>query len=129
MSVKHALDVTRNHPDLPKNSEPLQELLRACAACLISCNSCSDACLTHGMAGCVRTCRTHAAICTATLEVLTQVGNTHNGVKAAQVRACLESASVCKTECEQHDHAHCATCAEICGWCVEACTAWLDTNG
>ena len=127
MSVKHAVDVTRAHPDLPEGSDALTECLRACAACVVSCAGCADACLSEegDMTECIRSCTACAAICTATVRVLSQVGYADNDVTYAQVRASKLAAQRCQEICSSHDDEHCKTCAEICGWCVDACDAVL----
>lgn len=122
-------DILSSHPakdtfDLPQ----LRAAIDAASRCASSCASCADACL-HGdhvehMVRCIDLDNQCAAICRATVEVLSRPGPNGDSWREV-VKACIAVCRECADECRTHDHEHCQVCAQDCDACVEACEALL----
>ena len=101
------------------------KLIEALNNCIISCNTCFDACLNESdvnmMVNCVRNDRACAEVCSTTVNLLS---SNYPDVKGL-VKFCQEICSKCASECEKHEHDHCKKCAVICRECEEACKAYL----
>lgn len=98
-----------------------QACIDACLKCLAACKHCASACLRepdmHHMKDCIRLDLECAALCEATVSVLSV-----NGRQAVQIaELCADICDQCSAECDRHDHDHCKACAEACRICAEKC--------
>ena len=79
------------------------------------------------MVTCIRLCLDCTDICTATLGVISRLGEYDARATRPLLEACEAICSNCGDECERHAHMpHCRVCAEACRRCELACRNLLD---
>ena len=118
------------HPDVAGHiNEPLALAVKHAMYCAVICTSCADACSaeTMDMAQCIRACMDCADVCTATMKVAARRTGSNEAVLRAVLQACIDTCTICASECEKHDHDHCRRCAAMCRECADDCRAALAT--
>jgi hypothetical protein len=80
------------------------------------------------MITCIRLCLDCAAVCTATMGVLSRQTAWNAAVTRPLLEACVVVCEACGDECERHAemHAHCKVCAAACRRCEQACLELLS---
>jgi hypothetical protein len=123
-----------NPSQVPFDIAALVECIQACFGCAQACTACADACLGEGdvqmLVRCIRLDLDCADVCVATGRVLSRQTAFEPAMARTIVQACAQSCTLCGDECEQHTHHgmhHCATCAEACRCCEQACNHLLST--
>ncbi len=115
------------HPPAALSSEQLEALVRSCAECAATCETCVARSIEHAIAGmtemgaCARLSRECAELCRAVI-VLATAGSSRLPDLA---RICAAACDECAAQCRQHASMEpaCAHCAEVCPRCAEACRA------
>ena len=101
--------------------------LQACQDCAEACRRCLDACKAGAnadmMAECMKLDFECAAVCDATVQLLSRAPAANPNDVAAQMAKCADACGACATECESHAKMmeHCGVCAEACRECEAAC--------
>jgi hypothetical protein len=119
---------------LPLGAEELAEAIDACLSCVQSCTSCADADLAEPdvaeLATCVALCVTCADVCEHTARVLSRPAHWDEFVVHRLLQACVRACTNSAEECGRHaaHHRHCAICEKVCGTCIDACTALLESE-
>jgi hypothetical protein len=96
---------------------------------------CADMCVGEEdvapLLRCVRVDLDCAAVCTATVSVVSRRTEPDPIVTRTVVAACAELCGTCAEECERHaaHHAHCRVNAATCRRCEQACQALLGGIG
>lgn len=114
------------------NPDLLAAAIEHALACFQTCTACADACLGEEMsaelAACIRTDADCAAVCLATVQVLTRQTGHNSAVLRSQLETCIAACRSCGDECERHAemHEHCRICAEACRACERACRDLLE---
>lgn len=109
----------------------LAECIQACFECAQTCTACAVACLSEDMAAeltaCIRANLDCVDACAATGKFLSRHRSGKDPVARTVVEACRAASTSCSAECVQHAsmHGRCATCAEACRRCEQACTDLL----
>ncbi|MGI1806677.1 four-helix bundle copper-binding protein [Exiguobacterium sp. TDN 0502] len=97
------------------------ELIDALQNCIVTCNTCFDACLSEehvsAMTDCIRLDRDCADICSLLVQAVVRNSSQVTTLAAA----CIEICENCARECAKHDHEHCQNCAEACLACAKHC--------
>jgi hypothetical protein len=115
------------------NPDLLAAAIEQTLACFQTCTACADACLGEDsvaeLTSCIRTDQDCAAVCLATVQVLTRQTGHNTAVARAQLEACIAACRSCGDECARHaeHHEHCRICAEACRSCEQACRELLDS--
>lgn len=117
-------------PNLNNPSAKLQPdwsvCLQACQDCADACRTCADACKAEAtpdmMADCIKLDLECAAVCDATVQLLSRAPAANPNDVAAQLAKCADACGACAMECESHTSMeHCGVCAEACRECETAC--------
>jgi hypothetical protein len=112
------------HPPSSLTSEQLDALVRQCAECAATCETCVARSIEHAaadMASCARLSRECAELCRAVI-VLATAGSSRLPDLA---RICAAACDECAAQCQSHASMEpaCAHCAEVCPRCAEVCRA------
>jgi Cys-rich four helix bundle protein (predicted Tat secretion target) len=115
------------HPPGTLTTDQLDALVRQCAECAASCETCVARSIEHAgmgmadMAACARLSRECAELCRAVI-VLATAGSSRLPDLA---RICAAACDECAAQCQQHASMEpaCARCAEVCPRCAELCRA------
>lgn len=105
----------------------LVRCVNACMQCSLACTACSDACLAEDdlvhLVKCIRTDLDCAAMCDATVKILTRQTAADAVVVRAGLNACLAAIEACAEECERHAARlqHCEINASVCREAQTAC--------
>lgn len=103
--------------------EDVMEAVYTLLECAQICQVCADACLYEegDMTSCIQSDLDCAEICRTTATILSRPGRRSYATLVALLETCTIACHACAEECEQHDHDHCARCAEVCRDCEQAC--------
>jgi hypothetical protein len=96
-----------------------RECIEICNEAAATCEWCADRCADHGeeMARCIRLCRDVADVASLHARFMARDSNYSNQL----ARACAGACEECASECENHDHDHCQTCADVLRECADRC--------
>lgn len=99
--------------------DEMQECVDNCFEAAQACEWCADACTEEGegMAECIRLCRDVADLASLHARFMARNSQFHRELAGL----CADACEACADECEQHDHDHCQTCAEVVRECAETC--------
>jgi Domain of Unknown Function (DUF326) len=105
---------------------------KACADCLLACESCSDHCARLVASGkkdhltTLQTCADCAELCGAAAKIVSRNGPLMMTVCEACARAC----DICGAACEKKpDDKHMQECAKACRDCAKACRQMIQQVG
>ena len=120
------------HPSVAGHvNEPLAAAARHAMYCAVICTSCADACSAEAMdmRRCIRLCMDCADVCTATMKLATRQTDDNHALVISMLQLCIQACETCAVECEQHDHAHCKRCGEMCRELAADCAEALASLG
>ena len=78
------------------------------------------------MRQCIRVCSDCADVCAATARVAMRRSGENRELIRTMLATCIRACETCAQECERHDNAHCARCAEMCRECADDCRRALE---
>lgn len=96
-----------------------KNIVDACLACLVTCESCTTDCIAVGNKECILLCRDCADICALCARFEARGSQFAQDLKAL----CAEICKACSIECAKHasHHSSCKECSAACERCATLC--------
>ncbi|MGB3068355.1 MAG: four-helix bundle copper-binding protein [Ottowia sp.] len=103
-----------------------QTCIDACNACATACNMCMAACLQEDDVKMMTRCIALDVDCAAMCSLAADTMSRNSELAKHFCRTCSEVCLACANECSQHNHDHCARCAQACRSCAKICLEMVN---